>query len=200
MDEYLQTSQVVDWQSPSVLEQAQKIAQECSTPGAIAKACFEWVRDKVYHSGDYYMEPITWRASDVLKYRTGFCYAKSHLLAALLRANQIPAGFCYQRLSIDRSGAPYCLHGLNAVYLEGLGWYRLDARGNNGDIQSHFTPPKEHLAYRPSLPGEIDFTCILPEPLPIVVETLQKYDSLEKLRANLPDVTPEAASSYGLTA
>ncbi|WP_338430147.1 transglutaminase domain-containing protein [Synechococcus elongatus] len=37
----------------------------------------------------------------MLEYRTGYCYAKSHLLVALLRACSIPAGFCYQRLSFD---------------------------------------------------------------------------------------------------
>ena len=57
--------------------------------------------------------------------------SKSHLLAALLRANGIPAGFCYQRLSIDDIGPPFSLHGFNAVWLQEYGWYRVDARGNN---------------------------------------------------------------------
>lgn len=34
-------------------------------------------------------------ASDVLKHRTGYCYSKNHLLAALLRVNKIPTGLCY---------------------------------------------------------------------------------------------------------
>nr|WP_320193052.1 transglutaminase family protein [uncultured Desulfobacter sp.] len=66
----------------------------------------------------------------VLKYKTGYCYAKSHLLAALLRACNIPAGLCYQRLTIANNKAPFCLHGLNAVYLQRHGWYRIDSRGN----------------------------------------------------------------------
>jgi len=66
----------------------------------------------------------------VLKYKTGYCYAKSHLLAALLRANNIPAGLCYQRLTIENDMLPYCLPALNAVYLPKYGWYRIDARGN----------------------------------------------------------------------
>ena len=80
------------------------------------------------------MNPVTCRASDVLKYRTGYCFAKSHLLAALLRANQIPAGLCYQRLTIDHppvqgsidTNPPHTLHGLNAVLLPEFGWYRMD--------------------------------------------------------------------------
>jgi transglutaminase-like putative cysteine protease len=64
------------------------------------------------------MNPVTCKASDVLIHGTGYCYAKSHLLVALLRANGIPAGLCYQRLTIENDGPSYCLRGLNAVYLE----------------------------------------------------------------------------------
>ena len=34
------------------------------------------------------------------------------------------------RRSIDDVGPPYCLHGLNAVFLPEHGWYRVDPRGN----------------------------------------------------------------------
>ena len=91
------------------------------------------------HSVDFERHAVTCRASEVLAERTGFCYAKSHLLAVLLRANEIPAGFCYQRLSVNDDGAPYCLHGLNAVYLDDYGWYRIDARKYGFD-QSKLLP------------------------------------------------------------
>jgi transglutaminase-like putative cysteine protease len=147
MEEYLQATEVIDWQDPAVLELAQHIASGHQTPDLIAKACFEWVRDEIRHSFDYQMNPVTYRASEVLQYRTGYCYAKSHLLAALLRANRIPSGFCYQRLSIDDKGAPYSLHGFNAIYLSEVGWYRVDARGNRKGVDAQFTPPKEQLAF-----------------------------------------------------
>jgi transglutaminase-like putative cysteine protease len=117
MKEYLQTSETIDWHTPAILELAESIASEHQSQTAIAKACFEWVRDQIRHSVDYQMNPVTCCASEVLQYQTGYCFAKSHLLAALLRANSIPTGFCYQRLSIDDQGAPYSLHGFNAVYL-----------------------------------------------------------------------------------
>jgi transglutaminase-like putative cysteine protease len=120
MESYLQASEIIDWQHPTILELAKKIATEHQTVEAIAKASFEWVRDEISHSYDYQMNPVTCRASDVLEYKTGYCYAKSHLLAALLRANAIPAGFCYQRLSVNDDGEPYSLHGFNAVYLPKL--------------------------------------------------------------------------------
>ena len=91
---------------------------------------------------DFGRVEVTCRASDVLAARTGFCYAKSHLLAALLRANGIPAALCYQRLSIDGQGPPFCLHGLNAVHLPEHGWYRIDARGNKPGVDAQFTPPR----------------------------------------------------------
>ncbi len=142
MKQYLQVSEVIDWQHPDILAYAKQIAFDCETPVAIAQACFEWVRDEIHHSVDYQMNPVTWRASDVLQYKTGYCYAKSHLLAALLRANQIPAGFCYQRLSIDDNGAPYSLHGFNAIHLPEIGWYRVDARGNKAGVNAQFSPPQ----------------------------------------------------------
>jgi transglutaminase-like putative cysteine protease len=148
MEEYLQTSEVIDWNHPAILALAQTIASGHRTTEAIAKACFEWVRDEIRHSYDYQMNPITCRASDVLQHKTGYCYAKSHLLAALLRANDIPAGFCYQRLSINDRGAPYSLHGFNAVYLPEVGWYRIDARGNREGVDAQFTPPRERLAFK----------------------------------------------------
>ena len=79
-EDYLQASEVVDWQHPSILELARKFASERQTAQAVVKACFEWVRDEIFHSVDYQMNPVTCCASDVLRYKTGFCYAKSQPL------------------------------------------------------------------------------------------------------------------------
>ncbi|HEY9828985.1 MAG TPA: transglutaminase family protein [Stenomitos sp.] len=198
MEEYLQTSEVIDWNHPAILALAQTIASEHKTSEAIAKACFEWVRDEIHHSYDYQMNPITCRASDVLQYKTGYCYAKSHLLAALLRANGIPAGFCYQRLSINDQGAPYCLHGFNAVYLPEVGWYRVDARGNREGVDAQFTPPQERLAFKIQVSEEADFPAIFSKPLQVVVEALQAQSTWDEMLRNLPDVSFESSKSYGL--
>jgi transglutaminase-like putative cysteine protease len=198
MEEYLQTSEVIDWNHPAILALAQTIASGHRTTEAIAKACFEWVRDEIRHSYDYQMNPITCRASDVLQHKTGYCYAKSHLLAALLRANGIPAGFCYQRLSISNRGAPYSLHGFNAVYLSKMGWYRVDARGNREGVDAQFTPPQERLAFKIQVSEEADFPAILSKPLQVVVEALQSQSTWDEMLRNLPDVSFESAKSYGL--
>jgi transglutaminase-like putative cysteine protease len=198
MEEYLKVSEVIDWQHPTIMEQAQQISGECGTPSSIAKACFEWVRDEIYHSVDYQMNPVTCRASDVLKYKTGYCYAKSHLLAALLRANQIPTGFCYQRLSIDDQGASHSLHGFNAIYLPEIGWYRVDARGNKEGVDAQFCPPQERLAFKTRLPGEQDFQAILAAPLPIVVAALQAQATWDEMLRYIPDISLESAKYEGL--
>ena len=197
-DAYLQTTDIIDWQHPTVLDLAKHLATEHETGNDIAKACFQWVRDQIRHSCDYQLNPVTCRASDVLHHGTGYCYAKSHLLAALLRANGIPAGFCYQRLSIDEQGAPYCLHGLNAVYLPEIGWYRMDARGNRDGVNAQFKPPQEQLAFKLQFAEETDFTGILSEPLDVVVAALHTHNTWNSLLKNLPDVSLEEAKNYGL--
>ncbi|MDN5308681.1 MAG: hypothetical protein PWP14_75 [Methanolobus sp.] len=188
LEVYLRPTPVIDWDHPDVLKKAKEIARNSRDPDEIARLCFEWVRDEIKHSHDYRMNPVTLKASEVLEHGTGYCYAKSHLLAALLRANSIPAGLCYQRLSRNDDGAPFCLHGLNAVYLEGIGWYRIDARGNKEGVNAQFNPPHEQLAYNAKIEGEADLPEIWPDPLPIVVDTLSKYKNYAETYDNLPDI------------
>ena len=84
MQKFLESSQFIDWEQIEVLEKAQLIAGDKQDQELIAKACFNFVRDEIKHSWDYQLNPVTCKASDVLKHGTGYCYAKSHLLAALL--------------------------------------------------------------------------------------------------------------------
>jgi transglutaminase-like putative cysteine protease len=188
MDRYLSESEVIDWKHPDIVALAAKLAAGTGSIVAVAGRCFEWVRDNVRHSWDFQCNPVTWKASDVLRHRTGYCYAKSHLLGALLRANAIPAGFCYQRLSLHGNGAPYCLHGLNAVHLPDYGWYRIDPRGNKEGINAQFHPPIEQLAFSTNDTLEADLPEIWPEPLEYVVSALRKHSDYTDLYHNLPDV------------
>jgi transglutaminase-like putative cysteine protease len=197
MNDFLRCTDVIDWDHPAVLRQARALASG-DGPIATAKACFEWVRDEVRHSRDFQMNPVTWRASDVLLHRTGYCYAKSHLLAALLRANEIPAGFCYQRLSVGDSGPPYSLHGFNAIELPEYGWYRVDPRGNRAGVDAQFIPPVERLAFALQSPDEIEFANILPDPLDCVIATLQGCATWQDALASLPDLSADAVATNGL--
>ena len=188
---YLQASTVIDWQHPAILDLARRLAGRETCNASVTKYCFEWVRDHIKHSLDFKLNPVTCTASEVLQHKTGYCYAKSHLLAALLRANGIPAGLCYQRLSVESNGAPYCLHGLNAVYLPDYGWYRIDPRGNKQDVDAQFDPPREQLAFKVTDKLEKDFAEIWPEPLPAVLETLKNSNTYRGVDLNLPDYIQE---------
>jgi transglutaminase-like putative cysteine protease len=192
MHECLRSTEIIDWQTPNVRNLAQQLAGKSAE--ATAKRCFEWVRDEIRHSGDHRLNPVTCAASEVIEAGTGYCYAKSHLLAALLRANSIPAGLCYQRLSIDGSGPPYCLHGLNAVYLPEFGWYRIDPRGNKQNVDAQFSPPQEQLAFRIAIAGELDLPGVYSDPLPAVIDVLRMQMTFDAVAANLPDITTPKAT------
>jgi transglutaminase-like putative cysteine protease len=188
MQSYLASSEFIDWQHSEVTAKAARLAEGSTDKVLIAKLCFEFVRDEIRHSFDFQLNPVTCRASEVLTHRTGYCYAKSHLLAALLRASGIPTGLCYQRLSIEGAGPPFCLHGLNAVYFDEHGWFRMDARGNKPGVDATFDPPNERLAFATNVPGETNLPEIWPEPLPVVIQALQQCTTWLEVWQNLPDL------------
>lgn len=185
---FLQADEVIDFHHPAVRKQAEALRAAGGDSAETARACFEWVRDSIPHSVDYRMNPVTCSASEVLAAGTGYCYAKAHLLAALLRANGIPAGLVYQRLSIGTCGPPYCTHGLNAVYLPEHGWYRVDARGNKPGVDAQFTPPVERLAFALQDSEEYLFDEIHAAPLPAIVKALRRWKTWDAFYARLPDV------------
>jgi transglutaminase-like putative cysteine protease len=188
MQPFLAPSRIIDFDHPQVSKTASLLAAGTSHEIDLVRKCFEFVRDGIQHSWDFQRNPVTCRASDVLLHETGYCYAKSHLLAALLRANGVPTGLCYQRLSVGESGSPYCLHGLNAVYLKEHGWFRLDARGNKAGVNAEFRPPVEVLPFAIRGPHERDLPEIYAEPLPNVVAVLETSPDVAFVHANLPDV------------
>jgi len=190
MKKYLEKTKLIDYTTPSIKILAENLSSSSKTDIEIAKNCFEYVRDKIHHTGDFEDNITTYKASDVLKHKTGWCYAKSHLLAALLRANHIPTGFCYQRLSCSEyKKDTYCLHGLNAVFLNDVGWFKVDARGNKADVNAQFNPPIEQLAFELQ-EHEFNLTEIYSEPLKVVVDTLKKHKTYKDMINNFPDFTP----------
>jgi len=194
--EYLKSTDVIDWQHPEVVARARALRGDLASVEEIARRCFEWVRDEITHSVDAGTTVVPCAASEVLQEGTGYCYAKSHLLAAVLRANGIPAGLCYQRLSLDGESSPFCLHGFNAVLLPVVGWYRVDARGNRAGIDTQFVPPGERLAFAIRVPGEATFPEIWPDPLPIVVSALRTHTDAQALARNLPDLPSATAERH----
>ena len=189
MKEFLKSSAIIDWKTPAVSSKAREIANGSTDDELVAKQCFLWVRDHVRHSRDYRIPIVTCSASEVLKHRAGYCYAKAHLLAALLRACEIPAALCYQRLQVSETDLRFTLHGLNAVYLRNHGWYRMDARGNKSEVEAKFDPPNERLAFPLTVPGERDLPGRFAEPLPEIVELLARCKTEDEVFRHLPDFT-----------
>lgn len=183
VEAYLATSAAIDHAHPSIVALAKRLRGP--DPVGTALRSFERVRDRIRHSGDHRLGPTTWRASDVLREGHGFCFAKSHLLAALLRANGIPAGLCYQRLSVG--GGAFSLHGLVAAHLPGFGWYRMDPRGNRPGVEAQFAPPVERLAFTIGEPGEWDDATVYARPWPEIVSCLTSRATWQEVLADLPD-------------
>ena len=149
----------------------------------------EYVRDKISHSADIDNNVITKTASEVLKEKHGICFAKSHLLAALLRYKGIPAGFCYQKLILDDETAPFLVfHGLNGVYIDKYSkWIRLDARGNKNGVNAEFSIDEEKLAYPVRYEkGEEDISIIFNEPDKKIIDVLTRNKTRTQLWSDLP--------------
>lgn len=118
---YLAFSHYIDWNEPSVQRKAKELKDSTEGEIELAKAAYYFVRDEIKHSWDVQDKRVTATASDALREGVGICWAKSNLLAALLRANGIPAGICYQRLTLGSTPeSGYCIHALNAIYLRSI--------------------------------------------------------------------------------
>ena len=187
LTDFLAASRWIDCTNPLVAAKAAELRAGDDDVTGIARRCYYFVRDEIAHSRDIGSDVVTLKASDVLREGTGWCFAKSHLLAALLRANGIPAALCYQRLRKD--GETFTLHGLNAVYLPEHGWYRCDARGNKPGVEADFTPPVERLAWSNFAAGEFDLDGRYADPISAVIRCLSENGSCQQVYDNLPDVT-----------
>jgi transglutaminase-like putative cysteine protease len=188
MNGYLEDTIIIDWQSPAVWEKARELVAACRSEEERVRTLFEWVRDEIPHSDDIDTDTVTCRASSVLEKGTGLCFAKSHLLAALLRASGIPAGFGYQRLRRDPPGEGYVLHGFVCAHLAQRDrWVVLDPRGNSERVHTEFDVDEPSFAHPPDPEqGEETIEIIFTRPNRTVVDLLERSPSLEKLRPHIP--------------
>lgn len=181
---YLDRDQVIETDAPQVVQLGAALRAEHPDDVAFTRAAFEWVRDRITHSVDAKDPRVTVTATDVLREVTGLCFAKSHLLVALLRSQGIPAGLCYQRL---RDGRSHALHGLVAVQLAD-DWHRLDPRGNKPGVDAQFSLSAERLAFRLDAAGEFDYPRVYAQPAEVVLAALRgAEDALSLCDGGLPD-------------
>ncbi len=186
---YLQSSDIIDYTDKAIVRLSERISSGSVSEIDYIKKAYEFVRDNIAHSADVGRNELTCKASEVLREGHGICFAKSHLLAALLRSKGIPTGFCYQRLILDDDTAPVLiLHGLNGVYLSEYDkWIRIDARGNKAGVHAEFSTDEEKLAFpvRPDM-GEEDIDIVFPKPDENVLEKFRAYKTRTKMWNDLP--------------
>ena len=160
LSDYLKETDCIDYKNPLVAEKAAELKAASSDNLDYIEKAYKFVRDEIPHTWDARLAVVSKSASDVLKNKTGICWTKSCLLAALLRANKIPSGISYQYLTrADDASDGYIIHALNTVYIDSLQqWIRLDARGNKPGVNAKFSLEKEILAFptRPEF-GEKDY-------------------------------------------
>ncbi|BAQ31809.1 transglutaminase-like domain-containing protein [Bifidobacterium scardovii] len=189
LDTYLEENPYVDYSDASIRELSATLSADATDLLAYMQRAFEYVRDEVPHSWDIQSRRVTVTATECLRYRTGICYAKSNLLAALLRVRHIPTGFCYQRLMLGTTpGSGYCIHALNAIHWKDA-WHRLDARGNKPGVDARFDLDVERLAF-PVHPeqDEIDYPEIYAQPLSVCMSTLENsVDAIDMYLHHLPE-------------
>ncbi len=190
MKYYLESSDIINFEDDNIQKIANELVSGLRDEISIIKRVYEFVRDRIDHSFDINGKIVTCKASEVLKYGEGICYAKSHLLAAMLRFLEIPTGFCYQKLILNDDDKPWLvLHGLNAVYVKSKDkWIRIDARGNKEGVNAEFNLDKEKLAFpiRRDM-GEEDIFTIYAKPDRNVVDSLSRYKTVLELVDNLPN-------------
>ena len=202
IEDYLKCSNVIDFDNKEIIELVDMLFEKSSNELDFIKRAYEFVRDNISHSADINEDVITCSASEVLREGHGICFAKSHLLAALLRCKSVPTGFCYQKLIIDDEKIPVlAYHGLNGVYLKDYQkWIRLDARGNRSDVNAQFSIEKEQLAFSVrSQMGEEDNFIIYPDPDTNILKNLRENKTRTVLWNNLPNKLDyeDVSQNYG---
>ena len=95
MDEYLKPTELCDCDNVELQQKAKEIIKGAETPKEAALRIFYFVREEIPFSMDY----ADAKASRTLKKGTGFCFTKTNLHIALLRAIGIPARCHYAHLN-----------------------------------------------------------------------------------------------------
>ena len=189
---FLAATEMIDFQHMAIQNKTQQLFTAAMNDVDKTRVAYEFVRDEIPHSFDCNAQVMTAKASDVLIHQTGICHAKANLLAALLRSQGIPTGFCFQHLTLaDDDALGYCVHAYNAVYLENR-WIRLDARGNKPGVAAQFSLNEPILAFPNRREyDEYDWPGIYANPHQATMLMLQRAGCLQDILDNIPDTQNE---------
>lgn len=144
-DPSLNATNLCDSENGEIKSLAAKLAEGCSDYGEITKAIFDFVRDQVKFEYDEYLV----KASETLAKGHGICWNKALLMAALLRANNIPTKVACSELNREFlkpiKGDGYLEfdeivpHYFNLVWLDGE-WVAVDATIDIDSYKNIYVP------------------------------------------------------------
>ena len=192
MDAFLQEQKYINFSAPNIKAKAAALFKGISDDVEKAKTAYEFVRDEIPHTFDIRSDTVTAKASDVLENKTGICHAKANLLAALLRSQGIPVGFCFQYLTLGEDDTQgYAVHCYNAIHIGGR-WIKVDARGNKPGVDAQFSPDEPLLAYpcRPEY-NEYFWPGIYASQHEATMRMLDRAKNLQDLLDTIPDTITE---------
>ena len=187
ISDYLENSDVLDFDNLLVSQTAEQLTYGLKDNLSKAREIYKFTRDHIFHSLDINATSVTKTASEVLDKGHGICFAKAHLLAALMRASGIPAGFCYQILYVE-DFERLIAHGFNAVYIQELNkWVRIDACTQVDVNDWGFDPFKDSTvnSIREDI-GECDDFTIYHVPSKKILKALTVADTVEELMHLIP--------------
>lgn len=160
VNEYLQPTAYVDSDAANVVAFARRVAADAAEPIGRAVALYRAVRDEIVYTPYCDFRSVeTYRASACLARGSGFCVAKSALLAASARAVGIPArlGFAdvrnhlaSPRLRRLMGTDVFYYHGYSELYLDGA-WAKATPVFDRGLCERFGVPPLEFDGRRDSL-------------------------------------------------
>lgn len=192
MKKFLQETKYIDFNSDIIQKKIAYLFSPDMDKTEKIKTAYKFVRDEIPHSFDCNANIITAKASDVLLHNTGICHAKANLLAALLRSQGIPTGFCFQHITLASDDSlGYCVHAYNAVFLNDK-WIKLDARGNKQGVNAQFSTDKPILAYQNRAKyDEYFLNGIYSSPHIKTMQMLEKANNLQYIFDNIPDTVDD---------
>lgn len=128
-EEFLKPTEFVDSDAPEVREFARKAVAGAETPQEKAIKLYFDVRDSIYYD-PYRIEPSreSFKASSIIRKGYGYCVAKAVVLAAALRAQDIPCRLHFadvrnhlttERLRNLMQTDIFFYHGYNDIWLSG---------------------------------------------------------------------------------
>ncbi|MDR2974107.1 MAG: hypothetical protein LBV00_05265 [Propionibacteriaceae bacterium] len=191
LDRLLAETAHIDFGHPRIRALVPSLDTQTTDSLSYPQVAFEYVRDRIPHTTHTDRDIVTVAASQVAAEGTGICHAKANLLAALLRAKNIPAGFGYQHVTLaDDNSQGYCLHAFVIAILDGRP-VPLDPKSpHEFSLDSPQLDPLNLRFDEYTLPG------IWADPDPATMDVLTHATSLHDALVHLPDQPSRPASAY----